>query len=181
MGVYYDFYLEKQVEKDKWSSIQYGDSDLLYSVRSHARAFFDEYGSGIHLGFHFLSQEFQEKNREKYDNCDEIEKGFLFAFYEMDLERMMKDYNTGLHEYAGIISRNEYKHLLSDSGYEAKIIDEEVYSKFSDDIKQNYMYHEWDSYYGEYYYLYEIIPRVEKLMNDNELCMDQVRLLCRIC
>ena len=45
MGVYYDFYLEKLVEKDKWSSIQYGDSDVLYSVRNHARAFFDEYGS----------------------------------------------------------------------------------------------------------------------------------------
>ena len=71
--------------------------------------------------------------------------------------------------------------LLSDSGYEAKIIDEEVYARFSDDLKQNYVYHEWDSNYGEYYYLYEIIPRVEKMMNAEELRMNQVRLLCRIC
>ena len=54
-------------------------------------------------------------------------------------------------------------------------------SKFSDDIKQNYVYHEWDTFYGEYYYLYEIIPRVEKMMNADELSLDQVRLLCRIC
>lgn len=181
MGVYYDFYLEKLVEKDKWSSIQYGDSDVLYSVRNHARAFFDEYGSAIPLGFHCLSQEYQAKNREQYDNCNEIEKRFLCDFYEMDLDRMMKDFNSSLHEYAGIISRNAYRHLLSDSGYEAKIIDEEVYARFSDDLKQNYVYHEWDSNYGEYYYLYEIIPRVEKMMNAEELRMNQVRLLCRIC
>ena len=181
MGVYYDFYLEKLVEKDKWSPIQYGDSDVLYSVRNHARSFFDEYGAAIPLGFQWLSQEYQEKNLEKYENSNEIEKRFLCDFYEMDLDRMMRDYNSGLHEYAGIISRNAYKHLLSDSEYEAKIIDEEVYSRFSDDIKQNYVYHEWDSFYGEYYYLYEIIPRVEKIMNADGLSLDQVRLLCRIC
>ena len=181
MGVYYDFYLEKLVEKDKWSSVQYEDSDVLYSVRSHARSFFDEYGFGLPLGFQCLSQEYQAKNREKYDNCDEIEKRFLCDFYEMDLDRMMKDYNSGLHEYAGIISRNAFRHLLSDSEYEAEIIDEEVYSKFSDDIKQNYVYHEWDTFYGEYYYLYEIIPRVKKIMNADRLSLDQVRLLCRIC
>ena len=71
--------------------------------------------------------------------------------------------------------------LLSDFEYEPKIIDEEVYSRFSDDIKQNYVYHEWDSFYGEYYYLYEIIPRVEKIMNADGLSLNQVRLLCRIC
>jgi hypothetical protein len=102
-------------------------------------------------------------------------------FYEMDLDRMMKDYNSGLHEYAGIISRNAYRHLLSDSEYEAKIIDEEVYSKFSDDIKQNYVYHEWDTFYGEYFYLYEIFPRIEKAMSADGLSLNQVRLLCRIC
>ena len=181
MGVYYDFYLEKLVEKNKWSSIQYEDSDCFYSVRSSARSFVDEYGSAIPLGFHYLSQEFQAKNREKYDNCNEIEKQFLLNYYEMDLDRMLKDYNSGLHEYAGIISRNSYRHLLSDPEYEAKIIDEEVYSRFSDDIKQHYVYHEWDTFYGEYYYLYEIIPRVEKMMNADELSMDLVRLLCRIC
>ena len=58
MGVYYDFYLEKLVEKDKWSSIQYEDSDVLYSVRNHARSFFDEYGAAIPLGFQWLSQEY---------------------------------------------------------------------------------------------------------------------------
>ena len=181
MGVYYDFYLEKLVEKDKWSSIQYGDSGELYSVRNHARSFFDEYGSAIPLEFECLSQEYQVKNQEKYNNCNETDRRFLCDFYEMDLLRMMRDYNSGLHEYAGIISRNAYKHLLYDSEYEAKIIDEEVYSKFSDDIKQNYVYHEWDTFYGEYYYLYEIIPKVEKMMNAHELSLDQVRLLCRIC
>lgn len=114
MGVYYDFYLEKMEGEDKWSSIKYEDSDCLYSVRSHARLFFDEYGFSIPLKFQCLSQDYQSENQEKYENCNEIEKSFICNFYEMDLKRMMKDYNSELHEYAGIISKNDYKHLCLD-------------------------------------------------------------------
>ena len=92
MGVYYDFYLEKMEGEDKWSSIKYEDSDCLYSVRSHARLFFDEYGFSIPLKFQCLSQDYQSKNQEKYENCNEIEKSFICNFYEMDLKRMVKDY-----------------------------------------------------------------------------------------
>lgn len=181
MGVYYDFYLEKMEGEDKWSSIKYEDSDCLYSVRSHARLFFDEYGFSIPLKFQCLSQDYQSENQEKYENCNEIEKSFICNFYEMDLKRMVKDYNSELHEYAGIISKNDYKHLLSDPEYEAKIIDEEVYAVFSEDVKQNYMYHEWDTYFGEYYHLYKIMPLIENMLNADKLSLDQVRLLCRIC
>ena len=42
MGVYYDFYLEKLVEKDKWSSIQYGDSGELYRIESATQSLLKE-------------------------------------------------------------------------------------------------------------------------------------------
>ena len=180
MGVYYDFYLEKRVGEDRWSSINYLDSDILFSVRSYARAFFDEYGCVFPLGFQRLSQEYQSKYKEKYDSSNDIEKSFICRFYEMDIDKMIKDYNAGLHEYAGIISKNAYRHLMSNCEYEAKIIDEEIFARLTNDIKKNYIYHEWDTFYGEYYYLYEIVPLVERVIEANKLNINDVRLLCRI-
>ena len=43
------------------------------------------------------------------------------------------------------------------------------------------MYYEWDDTYSEYYYLYEIMPIIEKALKDNNLEYKDVRLLCSYC
>lgn len=180
MGVYYDFYLDKKIADDMWSSIILDDSDIFFSMRSR-RYLYDEYSLGFPFRFRYLSQEFQEKNKERYENLNESDKIAYFNFYEMDLERMKIDFDNNVHEYAGIISKNSYKHLQSDCNYNAKIIEEEIYAKFTQDIKENYMYYEWDDSYSEYYYLYQIMPKIEKALQNNNLKYKDVRLLCRIC
>ena len=75
---------------------------------------------------------------------------------------------------------NDYKKLQSDSEYSPKIIDEEVYARFKDNIKENYIYHEWDTCYGEEYYLYELMPKINEILKENDLTLDDVRLLCKI-
>lgn len=98
----------------------------------------------------------------------------------MDLERIRDDYNLGIHEYDGIISKNSFKKLQSNPEYNPKIIDEEVYAAFKDEIKENYMYYEWDLYYGECYYLYKIMPLVNSILEEHQLSIKDVRLLCRV-
>lgn len=39
MGVYYYYYLEKNIGADKWESIKYKGSDYFYFVRSHLTHF----------------------------------------------------------------------------------------------------------------------------------------------
>lgn len=94
---------------------------------------------------------------------------------------MKIDFDNNVHEYAGIISKNSYQHLQSDCNYNPKIIEEEIYAKFPQDIKENYMYYEWDNSDSEYYYLYQIMPIIEKALQNNNLKYKDVRLLCRIC
>lgn len=180
MGVYYDFYLERHIGNDKWVPIKIDGSEIIYSVRGRAFEFQNEYGASFPMSFQSLNEEYKKKNREKYDASNEPDKHFLANFYWMDLLRIKKDYEMGLHENAGIISKNSYKRLQSDPYYNPKVIDEEVYAAFSDEIKGNYMYHEWDDDLSEYYYLYEIMPLVNKALKDNGLTIDEVRLLCRI-
>jgi hypothetical protein len=180
MGVYYDFYLDKNISEDKWSSVIVNDNDIIFYMRSR-NYLYDEYSTGFPLDFKYLSQEFQEKNKEEYESLEKYEKIGYCNFYHMDLERMKKDFDNDIHEYAGIISKNSYKHLQSNCDYNAKIIEEEVYAKFSPDIKENYMYYEWDDTCSEYYYLYEIMPIIEKALKDNNLEYKDVRLLCNIC
>jgi len=98
----------------------------------------------------------------------------------MELELIDFDYRNNIHEYAGIISKNDYKKLQSDSEYSPKIIDEEVYARFKNNIKENYIYHEWDTCYGEEYYLYELMPKINEILKENDLTLDDVRLLCKI-
>lgn len=43
------------------------------------------------------------------------------------------------------------------------------------------MYYEWDNSDSEYYYLYQIMPKIEKVLQNNNLKYKDVRLLCRIC
>lgn len=180
MVVYYDFYLDKKVGDDLWSSIIVGDSDIIYSMRSRPWLY-EEYSIGFPLGFKFLSQEYQEKNLERYNSLEDSEKRFSYSFYEMDLDRMRIDYKNNIHENAGIISKNSYKHLQTDCDYNAKIIEEEIYATFSPEIKENYIYYEWDSSDSEYYYLHDMMPIIEKALQDNNLEYKDVRLLCNIC
>lgn len=64
MGVYYDFYLDKNIGDDKWSSIIVDDSDIIYYMRSRPWLY-EEYSSSLPLDFKYLSQEYQEKNLKK--------------------------------------------------------------------------------------------------------------------
>ncbi|MGM9971066.1 MAG: hypothetical protein ACI35W_01495 [Anaeroplasmataceae bacterium] len=180
MGVYYNFCLEKKIEDDKWISLEYEGDNTFYYVRSHARFFIEEYGSSFPIGFNHMNEEFKKKNMEQYNNANELEKGLMCSYYWMDLDRIIEDYSAGIHEYAGIISKNDLKKLKSYSDYNPKIIDEEIYAKFEDDIKKNYIYYEWDTYYGEYYYLYKIVPIIEQMLKIYNLNICDVRLLCRI-
>lgn len=180
MGVYYNFYLDKNIGDDKWLSINVDDTDIIYYMRSR-HWLYDEYSVGLPLNFKYLSQDYQEKNFERYNSLSDSEKAYCFNFYEMDLDRMKEDYENNIHAYAGIISKNSYKHLQTDCDYNAKIIDEEVYANMDPDIKENYMYYEWDDSCSEYYYLYEIMPIIEKALKDNNLEYKNVRLLCNIC
>ena len=127
-----------------------------------------------------MNEEFKDENKEKYESLSEIERRFLCNYYIMNLELIELDYRNNIHEYAGIISKNDYKKLQSDSDYCPKIIDEEVYAKFKDNIKENYIYYEWDTYYGEEYYLYKLMPIINEILNENNLMINDVRLLCRI-
>ena len=180
MGVYYDFYLDKKVCDDKWSSIIIGDSDIIYHMRSRPWLY-DEYSIGFPLGFKGLNKEYQEKNQDRYNSLNDSEKIYSFNFFEMDLDRMRNDYKNDIHENAGIISKNSFKHLQTDCDYNAKIIEEETYVSLPSEIKENYVYHEWDSTSSEYYYLHEIMPIIEKALHDNNLEYKDVRLLCNIC
>ena len=139
MGVYYYYYLEKNIGADKWESIKYKGSDYFYFVRSHAHAFQDEYGASFPMGFQFLNDEYKRENQTKYDEASEVDKYSICNFYLMDLERIRDDYTLGIHEYDGIISKNSFKKLQSNPEYNPKIIDEEVYAAFKDEIKENYM------------------------------------------
>lgn len=94
---------------------------------------------------------------------------------------MKTDYDNDIHAHAGIISKNSYKHLLTNCDYNAKIIEEKIYANMNLEIKENYMYYEWDDTCSEYYYLYEIIPIIEKALKDNNLEYKDVRLLCSYC
>ncbi len=180
MGVYYDFYLDKKIDGDKWSSLLYNNDYCIYYVRSYGNWFLDEYRSGREIGFEGLSEEYKTKNREHYEKVKATWEARCYVFEEMDLDRIMSDYKNELHDYAGIISKHAYKKLQSDPEYEPKIIEEEVYAKFKDNIKEHYVYHEWDSYLGESYYLYELMPIVEQLLKENNLSLDDVRLLCHV-
>ena len=180
MGVYYYYYLEKNIGADKWESIKYKGSDYFYFVRSYAHAFQDEYGAAFPMGFQFLNEEYKRENLSKYEEASEVDKYSICNFYLMDLERIRDDYNLGIHEYDGIISKNSFKKLQSNPEYNPKIIDEEVYAAFKEEIKENYMYYEWDLYYGECYYLYEIMPLVNSILEEHQLSIEDVRLLCRI-
>ncbi|MBR6459525.1 MAG: hypothetical protein IKS49_05120 [Actinomycetaceae bacterium] len=180
MGTYYYFHLEKKSDNDTWHPIKVDDSDYFHYVRNHAREFVLEYGSYSSIGFQNLNEEYKKANQEKYDAANDFEKHYIANFELMDLERIKEDYDRGLHEYGGIISRHSFKLLQSNMDYCPKIIDEEVYAAFKDDVKENYMYHEWDTFYGEYYYLYEIMPKVNKILKEENLTLDDVRLLCRV-
>ena len=180
MGVWYDFYLEKRIKKEKWIPLKYKGDRSFYSVRSYGRSFCDRYGGPFSIGFEYMNEEFKDENKEKYESLSEIERRFLCNYYIMDLELIDLDYRNNIHEYAGIISKNDYKKLQSDSDYSPKIIDEEVYAKFKDNIKENYIYYEWDTYYGEEYYLYKLMPIINEILNENNLMINDVRLLCRI-
>ena len=180
MGVYYDFYLDKNIGDNKWSSIIVDDSDIIYYMRSRPWLY-DEYSYGLPLSFKYLSQEYQEKNFEKYNSLTDTEKFYEYKFYEMDLNRMKADFDSGIHENAGIISKNSYKRLQRNCDYNAKIIAEETYASMNPNIKENYLYYEWDDTCSEYYYLYEIMPIIEKALEDNNLEYKDVRLLCSYC
>lgn len=180
MGVYYNFYLDKNIGDDKWLSINVDDTDIIYYMRSR-HWLYDEYSVGLPLNFKYLSQDYQEKNFERYNSLSDSEKAYCFNFYEMDLDRMKTDYDNDIHAYAGIISKNSYKHLLTNCDYNAKIIEEKVYANMNPEIKENYMYYEWDDSCSEYYFLYEIMPIIEKALKDNNLEYKNVRLLCNIC
>lgn len=180
MGVYYNFYLDKNIGDDKWLSIIVDDTDIIYYIRS-SHWLYDEYSVGLPLNFKNLSQDYQEKNFERYNSLSDSEKAYCFNFYEMDLDRMKTDYDNDIHAHAGIISKNSYKHLLTNCDYNAKIIEEKIYANMNPEIKENYMYYEWDDSCSEYYYLYEIMPIIEKALKDNNLEYKNVRLLCNIC
>jgi len=180
MGTSYIFYLEKRIEGDKWLPLKYNGDASFYYVRSYAREFTDEYGAIFPIGFNYMNEEFKEENREKYNNCDEYEKKLYCLYYIMDLDRIIEDYHSEIHEFAGIISKNDLKKLKTNCDYCPKIIDEEIYASFDDRIRKNYVYHEWDTYYGEYYYLYEIVPIIEQMLLEYNLTINDVRLLCWI-
>ena len=180
MGTYYDFYLEKKIGEDKWIPLKYNGNNSFYYVRSYGFEFANEYGSHFPIGFNYMNEEFKNQNIEKYNNAKEYEKNLMCRYFLMDLEKIALDYKNKIHEYAGIISKNDYKKLQSNMDYNPKIIDEEIYAKFNDNIKENYIYHEWDTYYGEYYYLYELMPIIDEMLKANNLTIDDVRLLCEI-
>ena len=180
MGVYYNFYLERKIDNDKWMPIKYKDDDCFYYVRSYAREFYCEYGSSFSIAFDYMNEVFKKENLQKYNNANNFEKKYMCSYYYMDLDRIASDYHNKIHEYGGIISKLDYKKLKSKYDYEPTIIDETVYAQFKDNIKENYIYYEWDTYYGEYYYLYEIMPIIEEILKANNLKIEDVRLLCSI-
>ncbi len=180
MGVYYDYYLDKKIDDNHWLQILVDGKACLYYVRSW-RELFDEYSIGPRIEFQCLSEEYQEQHREQYEKEKAEGHQLGFSFYEMDLVRMQLDYKNQVHEYAGIISKNSYKRLQSDVEYCPKIIEEEIYAKFKDNIKDNYIYYEWDTIFSEYYYLYQIMPIIENALADNNLKIEDVRLICHIC
>ena len=60
MGVWYDFYLEKRIENEKWMPLKYNDDDCLYSVRSYGHSFCDKYGGMYPIGFEHMNEVFKE-------------------------------------------------------------------------------------------------------------------------
>ena len=184
MSTYYDYYLEKKIDENKWSTIVSREKDpekgklSFYYTSGIGHEFFDEY-SGWQIGFEYCSEEYKNEFRKWYEKENGPFKSY-YCPYEMDLVMIVFDYKNQLHEFSGIISKNSYKRLQSDIEYNAKIIDEEVYAAFKDNVKENYLYYEWDSIYGSSYYIYEIMPLINNLINENNLKYDDVRLICHL-
>ena len=184
MSTYYNYYLERKEADGKWSTVLPEETDpytlklSFYYTSGIGQVFFDEY-SGWQIGFEYCSEEYKKEYQKQYENESDPFRNYYYP-YEMDLERIIMDYNNQLHEYAGIISRNSYKRLQSDPEYDPKIIDEETYAAFKDDVKENYLYHEWDTIYDSCYYLYQIVPLINDLIRKNDLDYQGVRLLCTV-
>ena len=184
MSTYYNYYLERKESDDKWLALmpEEEEPDTLelsfYYTSGIGHDFFDEY-SGWQIDFEYCGEEYKKRYQKQYENESDFFKKYYLP-YEMDLDRIIMDHDNQLHEYAGIISRNSYKRLQSDPEFNPKIIDEEVYAAFKDDVKENYLYYEWDTVYDRCYYLYQIVPLINDLIKKNSLKYQDVRLLCRI-
>lgn len=176
MGTYYDFYLEKIIDNDKYLPLKYNGKDSFYYVRNNANEFFYHYGTYFPLSINYMNEEYKKQHIHISNDKDYKEN-----YYLMDLNQIEIDYNNNIHDYAGIISKNDLKKLKTDSDFIPKIIEESVFIKLPNKIKKHYIYHEWDYYYDTSYYLYIIMPIIKEILTENHLKINEVRLLCRIC
>ena len=178
MGIQYFYYLE-QKKKGEWIVLT---EDCICCTYFLGEAFFNRYSTDNKLPFNKLNKEYREEYQQKYDNASESDKEDLCAFYEMNLLKMFEDYNDDIHECFGIVSRSAVKLFVADYNcdYEPTVIDEEIYAKFSDKMKENYEFFAWDRPGGEFYYLYELMPTINAYIDAYGLKMDSVRLVCRV-
>ena len=183
MGVYYYYYLE-QKEKDGWHRLKGPDEDnsIYYHTGSYGNDFVSNY-EYRQLSFEEFSEEAKNIYREDYDEWNKENRYDYFYpyFYELSLDLMFKDFDEGILEYAGIITKNDRLKIERDSRYIPETISVEDFNKLPERIKDNYIFYTWDSPWSEYGHIYDLVPIIRTMLKDYKLSLKDVRLSCEQC
>ena len=185
MGVYYDYYLEKK-EEDGWHRLNALEEGNDASIYYHSGSYGCDYVRNYEirqLSFEELAEETKDIYRESYDNCKEAKRYDYFYpyFYELSIDLMFKDFDEGIHEYAGIITRNDRLKIERNSEYIPETISVEDFNKLPEGIKDNYVFYVWDSPWSDYVHTYELVPIIRDMLKTYNLSIDDVRLTCKQC
>lgn len=180
MGIYYDYYLEKK-DKDGWhrlSSLEDGSS-MIYYHRSYGYDFVGEYEI-CELSFNDYCVEAKKNYAEKYEQAEKDNAlSFFYPRYcELSIELMFQDFDNGIHEYAGIIKKNDRLKIERNPEYIPDMIDEADFNKLPEEIKDNYIFYAWDSPWSEYGHIYDLVPIIRDMLKYYDLTVSDVRLIC---
>lgn len=185
MSTYYDYYLEQKTSEG-WVLIKSPDFeyDCIHSHTGlHGDDSFQNYKQSD-IPLEETRIEVYHKYKEEYEKS-KLDRNRFSHYYPyyclMDLDEMITDYDSNIHEYDGIISKNDLLKLERDCDYEPKIYEPNDINNLIPELQQNYVYHCWDSNWSDYKIIYQIVPRVKKVLAEHNLNLDDIRLTCDIC
>lgn len=179
------YYFLERKEGNEWLLVkpdekydEYGDGTLFWHTRSYSSDFLERYTiSG--LSFSDYRKELREEYREDYEKLKNGGSHWDSWYPEcklMDLGAMVRDFESNIHEYDGIISNNDKLKVEREWEYSPKVISPDAYCRLPRRIRKNYVYHAWDSPWSEYGKIYPVVPIVLDTMKRDGLEMDEVRL-----
>lgn len=184
MSTYYDYFLEKKTDDGWHKVINIFDEESQkepFSIYWHSRSFGSEsaeYYSREYLSYEEWNLEDQIEFKDKYEKIQKDQKNYdwLPEYRVLDLNQMIKDFNEEIHEYSGIMSKNEVLKLQRDCDYYPDIIKPKDFNKLPKNIQDNYQYYAWDTWWSDYKNAYNLVPLIYKLLDYYNLKLEDVRL-----